>query len=126
MMYAGMKEELLEITKAAACKARMTVAQTRQGRRPMRVETMLRKDKEGSLFKGAGSYALEAGGPQGTSTPFPDEGLKGTPIALLRGKPRKGDVPSVKDEMGSVDRIDGRGSAYTQVSPSTQVDGVEI
>lgn len=120
MMYAAMKDELLKI---AACKSRMTVAQTRSGRRPMRVSTMLKKDKEGSLFKESGSYAMEAGGPRGTATPFPDEGLKGT---RLRGKPRKGDAPTIDDLSGAVDKIDGRSSAYTQVSPSTQVDGVEI
>jgi hypothetical protein len=39
--------------KLAATKDRFTVAQTRTGRRPMRVETMLKKDQEGTLYKKA-------------------------------------------------------------------------
>lgn len=40
-----------ELSKIAAARARMTVPQSRKGRRPMRVATMLRKEKEGSLYK---------------------------------------------------------------------------
>lgn len=47
-MYAAFLDEL---QKVAASKGRMRVAQSRSGRRPMRVSTMLRKEKEGSLFK---------------------------------------------------------------------------
>lgn len=40
-----------ELTKIGASRHRMTVPQSRSGRRPMSVETMLRKDREGTLFK---------------------------------------------------------------------------
>ena len=40
-----------EMQKIAASKERMSVPQARAGRRSMSVETMLRKEKEGSLFK---------------------------------------------------------------------------
>lgn len=39
--------------KVAASRGRMTVPQTRKGRRPMRVETLLRKEKEGTMYKQA-------------------------------------------------------------------------
>lgn len=42
-----------ELLKVAAARARMTVAQSRIGRRPMRVDTMLRKEKNGTLYKHA-------------------------------------------------------------------------
>lgn len=40
-----------ELDKIAASRQRMTVPQTRSGRRSMSVETMLKKDREGTLFK---------------------------------------------------------------------------
>lgn len=40
-----------EVLKLAASKANFTLTQTRKGRRPMSVETMLRKDSEGTLLK---------------------------------------------------------------------------
>jgi hypothetical protein len=40
-----------ELQKLAASRQRMAVPQTRSGRRSMRVDTLLRKDKEGTLYK---------------------------------------------------------------------------
>lgn len=40
-----------ELDKIGASRHRMAVPQSRSGRRPMSVETMLRKDREGTLFK---------------------------------------------------------------------------
>jgi hypothetical protein len=40
-----------EVEKIAVARGRMTVPQTRSGRRSMSVDTMLRKDKDGTLFK---------------------------------------------------------------------------
>lgn len=40
-----------ELRKLAASRSRLTVAQSRSGRRPLRVTTLLRKDREGTLFK---------------------------------------------------------------------------
>lgn len=55
-MYAACCDELQKI---AASKARMRVAQTRSGRRPIRADTLLRKEKEGTLFKKAGERGLK-------------------------------------------------------------------
>lgn len=43
-----------ELQKLAASRHRMAIPQTRSGRRSMRVDTMLKKDKEGTLFKESG------------------------------------------------------------------------
>jgi len=43
-----------ELEKIAICRSRMTVAQSRKGRRPMHVDTLLKKEKEGTLYKKAG------------------------------------------------------------------------
>lgn len=40
--------------KLAVSKDRLAVAQTRTGRRPMRVDTMLKKDRDGTLYKRKG------------------------------------------------------------------------
>ena len=40
-----------EMLKISASRKRMTVPQSRKGRRPMRVDTMLKKEKDGSLYK---------------------------------------------------------------------------
>lgn len=51
-----------ELHKIAASRGRMTVAQSRAGKRPMSVETLLRKEKDGSLFKeGMTQAEIEAG-----------------------------------------------------------------
>lgn len=47
-MYLAFSDEL---QKVAASKHRMAVPQTRSGRRSMRVDTLLRKDRDGTLFK---------------------------------------------------------------------------
>lgn len=49
-------EELLKLSgpvfiKQNAARSNFTVAQSRKGRRPMRVETMLKKEKDGALYK---------------------------------------------------------------------------
>lgn len=56
-----------ELQKIAASKNRMTVPQTRSGRRPMSVHTMIEKDKDGTLYKKAyspGSTGTLGGGNQ--------------------------------------------------------------
>ena len=47
-MFLGLMDEL---RKVAASRTRMTVPQSRSGRRPISVDKMLRKDQEGTLFK---------------------------------------------------------------------------
>jgi hypothetical protein len=43
--------------KVAASRGRFTLPQSRQGRRPMRVDTMLKKEQEGTLFKKASDFS---------------------------------------------------------------------
>jgi hypothetical protein len=52
-----------ELEKIAVSRHRMSVAQSRKGRRPMRVDTMLRKEKEGTLYKKHASYPPFSMGP---------------------------------------------------------------
>jgi len=40
-----------ELSKLAAAKGKMSIPQSRKGRRPMKVDTMLKKEKDGSLYK---------------------------------------------------------------------------
>lgn len=63
-----------ELLKVASSRGRMAVAQSRSGRRPMRVETMLKKEKDGSLFKQSMTQAeLESGKTQNRKQlQFPD------------------------------------------------------
>lgn len=68
-----------ELRKIAACKARMTVPQTRRDRRPMSVDTMLKKEKDGTLFKEGGVDPI-------TAKAFFDELTKiseGSPVGRL-------------------------------------------
>lgn len=58
VMYASF---LAELEKIAASNNRMSVPHTRTGRRSMRVDTMLKKDKEGTLFKEAWKDRLSGG-----------------------------------------------------------------
>lgn len=51
VMQHGFEDELRKI---AASKSRMNVPKARTGRRSMRVSTLLRKDKDGTLFKSGG------------------------------------------------------------------------
>jgi hypothetical protein len=71
-----------ELSKIAAARTRMTVPQSRKGRRPMRVDTMLRKEKDGSLFKQAyddWSALLPPARPKGKrKLQFPDSDEIGT------------------------------------------------
>lgn len=48
-----------ELEKIAVSRQRLSVAQARKGRRPMRVDTLLRKEKDGTLYKGKSSPVLE-------------------------------------------------------------------
>ena len=71
-----------ELEKIAVSKHRMTVAQARKGRRPMRVDTLLKKEKEGTLYKSAPFDA-----PFGSYPPGPS----------ARRSKKKGDVPTYHD-----------------------------
>lgn len=78
-----------ELEKIAASSQRMTVSKTREGRRPLSVATMLRKDQEGTLHKKAGLLdALKTPIP-GTKDWFVRTGKTGLSGALktTAGKP---------------------------------------
>ena len=83
----------------------------------MHVDTMLRKEKDGTLYKTAdqGSDGLAL-------VPFQEETSKGVPAKF---KKRKWEVPS-KDEIPVCDRIDGRGEQYTQPAPGTLTSETSI
>jgi hypothetical protein len=94
----------------------------------MTVDTLLKKDKSGTLYKGADA----AGSPQpvrggadgdgaarmprhagevpGRGSMIPD--VEKTGMVPLRAPKKRGDVPS-QDDLNVVDRLDGRGEATT-------------
>jgi len=134
-MLAGFVDELDKISSAHG---RMHVPKERSGRRPMTVDTLLKKEKDGTLFKGAdaagapqpvrggadgdGAAPLpkRAGEVPGRPSMIPDSEKTGyvspfpmTPITAHPRSPKKrGDVPT-QDDFNAVDRMDGRGEATT-------------
>ena len=75
--------------KLAASKDRLTIAQSRKGRRPMAVGTMLRKDKEGTLFKQSGCGCAKD---DGSADPRSEEDAN-MRRRLLRLYERRGERP---------------------------------
>lgn len=90
-----------ELEKIAVSKHRLSVAQARQGRRPMTVSTLLKKEKEGTLYKKGQFY----GPSQPVSVGPADPGE-------ARRPKKKGDVPS-REDTDVVQRQDQRESATT-------------
>jgi hypothetical protein len=93
-MYAAFLDELHKI---AASRGRMRVPQSRSGRRPMRVDTMLKKEKDGSLFKDtkiAAAFGTNSAGYklQGKTD------VRGIPIAIEN---RKGSVREGTNDDGT-------------------------
>jgi len=93
-----------EFEKIAASHVRLRGSKDRSGRRPLRVDTLLRKEKEGTLYKNTGNEqkiaqleSVLAGRPSGTEA--------------TAGK-KKGDLPS-REEIDTPKREDGRGNAAT-------------
>ena len=92
VMCIGMDHETLsamsvELLKIAAARTRMTVAQSRAGRRPMRVSTMLQKEKDGTLYKQAGEACMpESGMRQGVLANDLTQMLSPEDAALVRAK----------------------------------------
>ena len=74
-----------ELEKISAARKRMTVAQSRKGRRSMRVSTMLRKEKDGTLYKRSSS--------EGSSQAEVDY-REGDDNGAAKLRRRQGDVPS--------------------------------
>ena len=98
-----------EVEKIAAALGRWSVSKTRAGKRPLRVLTMLRKDREGSLLKHSGVIDVLSGAP--------DPGAARPPR-------RKGEVPSREDQEAGTRREDRREFAATILSPTAVVGDV--
>jgi hypothetical protein len=115
------REELLKIS---AARSRMTVPQSRIGRRPMSVETMLRKEKDGTLYKAAGAM-ISTGSSDGAPSvvPYEDQAQIEQPAKLQK---RKWEVPTIDDSPQHVDRVDGRGELLTQVGPGSSMGATGI
>lgn len=90
-----------ELEKIAVSRHRLSVAQSRKGRRPMTVSTLLKKEKEGTLYKHAQFYAPAQPFSVGPADP-----------AEARRPKKKGDVPS-KEDGDVVQRGDQRDSVTT-------------
>lgn len=88
------------------------VANVRSGRRPMRVETMLKKEKDGTLRSKYAQF-------YGPIIPFSDVTDKG---AAPRGKKNPDNIPSAED-MGALapKREDGRANLVTEMAPGTHL-----
>jgi len=113
--YAACLDELCKI---AASKARMRVSKTRSGRRSMSVTTMLRKDKEGSLFKTSEDYGKNSKG-------FKLQGktdVQGIPVAIEN---RKGSVRSGKNDDGTTWRTKYK-VPYGYIEGTKGADGDEV
>ena len=118
----GFLESLEELEKEAAKHVKETrkgwlSSKTRKGTRPMRVSTMLKKEKDGSLGGYKLAHVLGAMGKFAeASVPFVD---KESPGSAPRAR-KPGDIPSRDDAGGAIaKREDGRGNAATIESPTT-------
>lgn len=84
-----------EMQKISASRSIWRLAQSRKGRRPMRISTLLRKDKEGTLYK----HKLSAPTEQATlNYQEIDPGRVEGSQAIAKKK--RGDVPSRDDPAG--------------------------
>lgn len=120
----AMKSCANELLKIAATRSSMTVAQSRIGRRPMRVTTMLQKEKDGTLFKQSGAMETTGSSDGGPGVlPYEDSKWSGTPAKL---KKRKWEVPSVDDPAQKHDRVEGRDQLVTQVGPNASMGSTGI
>ncbi len=128
-----------ELEKIAASHGRMKLPKERKGRRPMSVTTLLRKEKDGTLFKEADAQGRPepvrgAGADDPGAAPLPkrlnDVPTRGSMVdteaktgglieAMNRAYTRYYNRPvqpaSKKNDLEAVDRMDGRGEAATVV-----------
>lgn len=97
---------------------------SRKGSVPMRVSTLLKKEKDGTLGGYKLASVLGAMGKLGESTPVVPFVASESPNSAPRLK-KPGDVPS-KDDTGGEHgkREDGRGNAATIEAPSTVLSDV--
>lgn len=98
-------------------------SKTRKGRRPMRVSTLLKKEKEGTLGGYKFAHVLQALAKNAsTQSIVPFTVTENGGEAKLQKKP--GDVPSREDNYEAPRREDGRGSAHTLLPASTHLNEV--
>lgn len=95
-----------ELGKLAAAAFQLRVGKSRLGKRPLSVSSLLRKEKDGTLFKYTKMAAI---------LPFIQPPSQ---PGSVRPPKRKGDVPT-RDETNSMKREDGRENATTVLSPSS-------
>ncbi len=117
-MYAAFLDELQKI---AASKGRMRVSQSRSGRRSMRVDTMLRKEKEGSLFKDTKIAAAYGTNSKGFKLQGKTE-VQGIPVAIEN---RRGSVREGKNDDGSSWKTKFK-VPYGYIEGTKGADGEEI
>jgi hypothetical protein len=127
-MLAGFLDELEKISSSHG---RMRVPKERKGRRPMTVTTLLRKEKDGTLFKDAYVADVRASGAddQGAAPAKRQPGdvpSKGSNVdmdqktGMLRDlRPGEQKKKVTRDDLERVDRMDGRGEAATISGPGT-------
>lgn len=96
-MRAGFLDELEKIASSAKT---LRHSKSRKGRRPMRVSTLLRKEKDGEILKTGGD------GSMGNVVPFSDENAPGVTGNAAKAPKSPNDVPS---------REDGRDNAGTKI-----------
>lgn len=130
-MLAGFLDELEKI---ASAHGRMHVPKERKGRRSMTVTTLLRKEKDGTLFKKSYTADVRASGADDpgaapakkhsgdvpTKGPNADLSQK---TGMLRGATALSGDPKkklTKDDLDRVDRMDGRAEAATVFGSGAQ------
>jgi hypothetical protein len=92
-----------ELQKIAVSNNRLdATTKSRSGTRPISVDTLLKKDKEGTLYKESGDWA---------ASPVEVSVGRSDPAAARRPR-RKGDVPT-QDDTNVVDRSDGKDNTTT-------------
>lgn len=103
-MRAGFLDELEKI---AASSKLLRHGKSRLGRRPLRVSTLLRKEKDSEIYKSAGD------GSMGNVVPFADETAPGVTGRAAQAPKSPNDVPS---------REDGRENAGTKIPGTGRFD----
>ena len=126
-----------ELEKIAAAHGRLRRPKERRGRRPMTVTTLLRKEKDGTLYKDAFSSPIRMSGAddvgaakaprrqgevptKGPNAPL-EEKTGALPDRPIFSDPKK---KVTKDDFSRIDRMDGRGDAATIPGPSTPATDV--
>lgn len=107
-----------ELEKIAVSGKRLRIAQSRKGRRPMRVDTLLRKEREGTLYRRTGNDHKIA-----QIEPHVAGLVTGGEVKPIK---RKGDLPSREELVNAPKREDGRGNAATVYGPSVHLNAPDV